>query len=133
MQTCKHQHREIYDVKWQFEACGKSPLLLLVTRTMNVFPHSRRASELRITYSDRVAYDDSDTFEHILNVTLQNDALLAYYYLDSENKVIYVLYCHSSGCIIIPLLEAQIGLFVSPMRLLAHLLSFFYRCLNNSY
>ncbi|KAL4707457.1 hypothetical protein ACJJTC_000101 [Scirpophaga incertulas] len=48
----------------------------------------RRASEFRITYSDlRVSYDESDTFEHILNVTSHNDALLAYYYLDSDNKV----------------------------------------------
>ncbi|XP_060800813.1 uncharacterized protein LOC106132167 [Amyelois transitella] len=47
----------------------------------------RRASELRITYSDRVPNDESDTFDHILNVTTQHDALLAYYYLDSENKM----------------------------------------------
>ncbi|XP_053600600.1 uncharacterized protein LOC128669658 [Plodia interpunctella] len=47
----------------------------------------RRASELRVTYSDRAACDESDTFDHILNVTTQNDALLAYYYLDDENKM----------------------------------------------
>ncbi|KAM3968027.1 brummer [Aphomia sociella] len=47
----------------------------------------RRASEFRITYSDRPSYDDTDTFEHILNVTSQNDAVLTYYYLDSEYKM----------------------------------------------
>ncbi|KAL0839903.1 hypothetical protein ABMA28_016522 [Loxostege sticticalis] len=46
----------------------------------------RRASEFRITYSD-VRYDETDTFEHILNVTSHNEALLAYYYLDSDNKM----------------------------------------------
>ncbi|KPJ16220.1 Patatin-like phospholipase domain-containing protein 2 [Papilio machaon] len=45
----------------------------------------RRASEVRVSYGDVVA--DSDTFEHILNVTAHNDALLAYYYLDSDNKM----------------------------------------------
>ncbi|KPJ01037.1 Patatin-like phospholipase domain-containing protein 2 [Papilio xuthus] len=45
----------------------------------------RRASEVRVTYGDVVS--DSDTFEHILNVTAHNDALLAYYYLDSDNKM----------------------------------------------
>ncbi|CAH0396988.1 unnamed protein product [Chilo suppressalis] len=49
----------------------------------------RRASEFRITYSDLrgAAADETDTFEHILNVTSHNDALLAYYYLDSDNKM----------------------------------------------
>lgn len=47
----------------------------------------RRASQLRVTYSDRPAQDDSETFDHILNVTSQNDALLAYYYLDSDYKM----------------------------------------------
>lgn len=46
---------------------------------------SRRANELRLTYGE--PQTDSDTFEHILNVTTHNDALLAYYYLDSDNKV----------------------------------------------
>ncbi|XP_050679899.1 1-acylglycerol-3-phosphate O-acyltransferase Pnpla3-like isoform X2 [Leptidea sinapis] len=45
----------------------------------------RRASELRITYGDGPS--ESDTFEHILNVTNHNDALLAYYYLDGDNKM----------------------------------------------
>ncbi|CAG9563383.1 unnamed protein product [Danaus chrysippus] len=45
----------------------------------------RRASELRVTYGDMPA--EADTFEHILNVTSHNDALLAYYYLDSDNKM----------------------------------------------
>ncbi|XP_068627563.1 uncharacterized protein [Battus philenor] len=45
----------------------------------------RRASEVRVTYGDVVA--DGDTFEHILNVTTHNEALLAYYYLDSDNKM----------------------------------------------
>ncbi|XP_047989430.1 1-acylglycerol-3-phosphate O-acyltransferase Pnpla3-like isoform X1 [Leguminivora glycinivorella] len=44
----------------------------------------RRASEMRISYGDVLA---DDTFEHILNVTSHNDALLAYYYLDSDNKM----------------------------------------------
>ncbi|XP_061706227.1 1-acylglycerol-3-phosphate O-acyltransferase Pnpla3-like isoform X2 [Cydia pomonella] len=43
----------------------------------------RRASEMRISYGDVLA---DDTFEHILNVTSHHDALLAYYYLDSDNK-----------------------------------------------
>ncbi|KAF9794024.1 hypothetical protein SFRURICE_015193 [Spodoptera frugiperda] len=48
----------------------------------------RRASEFRITYGDmRSTHDDVDTFEHILNVTSHNEALLAYYYLDGENKM----------------------------------------------
>ncbi|KAJ0179585.1 hypothetical protein K1T71_005297 [Dendrolimus kikuchii] len=48
----------------------------------------RRASEYRVSYGDmRVTCDDSDTFEHILSVTSHNDALLAYYYLDGENKM----------------------------------------------
>ncbi|XP_059059486.1 uncharacterized protein LOC131852777 [Achroia grisella] len=47
----------------------------------------RRASQLRVTYSDRAAQDDTDSFDHILNVTSQNDALLAYYYLDSDYKM----------------------------------------------
>ena len=52
---------------------------------------TRRASEFRITYGDmRTTHDDVDTFEHILNVTSHNEALLAYYYLDGENKVINV-------------------------------------------
>lgn len=56
------------------------------------FCFTRRASEFRITYGDmRTTHDDVDTFEHILNVTSHNEALLAYYYLDSENKVI-ILY-----------------------------------------
>ncbi|XP_028173729.1 uncharacterized protein LOC114362496 [Ostrinia furnacalis] len=46
----------------------------------------RRASEFRISYSD-VRYDEGDTFEHILSVTSHNEALLAYYYLDSDNKM----------------------------------------------
>lgn len=45
----------------------------------------RRANELRLTYGE--PQTDSDTFEHILNVTTHNDALLAYYYLDSDNKM----------------------------------------------
>ncbi|XP_038213090.1 uncharacterized protein LOC119833235 [Zerene cesonia] len=45
----------------------------------------RRASELCVTYGDVPA--DADTFEHILNVTNHNDALLAYYYLDGDNKM----------------------------------------------
>ncbi|XP_049865606.1 1-acylglycerol-3-phosphate O-acyltransferase Pnpla3-like isoform X2 [Pectinophora gossypiella] len=45
----------------------------------------RRASEFRVSYNDVIT--DSDTFEHILSVTSHNDALLAYYYLDSDNKV----------------------------------------------
>ncbi|KAH9629070.1 hypothetical protein HF086_011333 [Spodoptera exigua] len=45
----------------------------------------RRASEFRITYGDmRTTHDDVDTFEHILNVTSHNEALLAYYYLDDD-------------------------------------------------
>ncbi|XP_061706233.1 1-acylglycerol-3-phosphate O-acyltransferase Pnpla3-like isoform X7 [Cydia pomonella] len=44
----------------------------------------RRASEMRISYGDVLA---DDTFEHILNVTSHHDALLAYYYLDSDNKM----------------------------------------------
>ncbi|XP_063530602.1 1-acylglycerol-3-phosphate O-acyltransferase Pnpla3-like [Cydia strobilella] len=44
----------------------------------------RRASEMRISYGDVLA---DDTFEHILSVTSHNDALLAYYYLDSDNKM----------------------------------------------
>ncbi|KAJ8725236.1 hypothetical protein PYW07_016194 [Mythimna separata] len=49
---------------------------------------TKRASEFRITYGDmRTTHDDVDTFEHILNVTSHNEALLAYYYLDSENKM----------------------------------------------
>ncbi|CAG9792207.1 unnamed protein product [Diatraea saccharalis] len=48
----------------------------------------RRASEFRISYTDvRAPADESDAFEHILNVTSHNDALLAYYYLDSDNKM----------------------------------------------
>lgn len=48
----------------------------------------RRASELRLTYGDiRTGHDDVDTFEHILNVTSHNEALLAYFYLDGENMV----------------------------------------------
>ncbi|XP_011555038.3 uncharacterized protein LOC105386219 [Plutella xylostella] len=46
----------------------------------------RRASEVRISYGDTVL-SDADTFEHILSVTSHNDALLAYYYLDSDNKM----------------------------------------------
>lgn len=42
---------------------------------------------MRITYGGDVPAD-ADTFEHILNVTTHNEALLAYYYLDSDNKVI---------------------------------------------
>lgn len=48
------------------------------------FSIRRRASEVRVSYGDVVA---DDTFEHILNVTSNNDALLAYYYLDGDNKV----------------------------------------------
>ncbi|XP_052738212.1 uncharacterized protein LOC112053492 isoform X2 [Bicyclus anynana] len=44
----------------------------------------RRASELRASYGDVPA---DNTFEHIFNVTANNDALLAYYYLDSDNKM----------------------------------------------
>ncbi|XP_073967223.1 uncharacterized protein [Choristoneura fumiferana] len=44
----------------------------------------RRASAMRVSYGDALA---DDTFEHILNVTSSNDALLAYYYLDSDNKM----------------------------------------------
>lgn len=55
------------------------------------FFFTRRASEFRVTYGDlRITHDDVDTFEHILNVTSHNEALLAYYYLDGENKVIIV-------------------------------------------
>lgn len=46
----------------------------------------RRASEVRISYGDTVL-SDADTFEHILSVTSHNDALLAYYYLDGDNKM----------------------------------------------
>lgn len=57
---------------------------------------TRRASEFRITYGDmRSTHDDVDTFEHILNVTSHNEALLAYYYLDGENKVIFILFVFS--------------------------------------
>ncbi|XP_026326934.1 uncharacterized protein LOC113235457 [Hyposmocoma kahamanoa] len=45
----------------------------------------RRASEFRVSYNDAIS--ETDTFEHILSVTAHNDALLAYYYLDSDNKV----------------------------------------------
>ncbi|CAH2092396.1 unnamed protein product [Euphydryas editha] len=51
----------------------------------------RRANELRITYDEPAT--ESDTFEHILNVTTHNDALLAYYYLDSDNKVSKIFAC----------------------------------------
>ncbi|XP_045487959.1 uncharacterized protein LOC110998337 [Pieris rapae] len=47
----------------------------------------RRASQVCITYGDRDVLPEADTFEHILNVTNHNDALLAYYYLDSDNKM----------------------------------------------
>lgn len=47
----------------------------------------RRASEFRVSYNDAIS--ETDTFEHILSVTSHNDALLAYYYLDSDNKVIF--------------------------------------------
>ncbi|CAK1544746.1 unnamed protein product [Leptosia nina] len=47
----------------------------------------RRASQLCVTYGDRDIPTEPDTFEHILNVTNHNDALLAYYYLDSDNKM----------------------------------------------
>lgn len=48
----------------------------------------RRASQYKLTYGDKhITYDDTDTFEHILSVTSHNDALLAYYYLDGENKM----------------------------------------------
>lgn len=33
---------------------------------------------------------DDDTFEQILHVTTQHDALMAFYYTDSNNKVWYV-------------------------------------------
>ncbi|XP_041973253.1 uncharacterized protein LOC121728960 [Aricia agestis] len=51
----------------------------------------RRRSTPKLAYTEsRQSFDtpgDTDAFEHILNVTTHNEALLAYYYLDSENKM----------------------------------------------
>lgn len=31
---------------------------------------------------------DVDTFEHVLNVTAQNDSIYAYYYMDEDDKTV---------------------------------------------
>lgn len=34
-----------------------------------------------------VSEQDHDTFDHILQVTAQHEAIMAYYYMDENNKV----------------------------------------------
>jgi hypothetical protein len=49
---------------------------------------SRRSSSISIVNSQSEATAIAeDTFEHILQVTAHNDALMAFYYLDENNKV----------------------------------------------
>lgn len=43
-----------------------------------------RQSSLTI---EKPVIEDEDTFEHILQVTAHHEAIMAYYYLDENNKV----------------------------------------------
>lgn len=45
-----------------------------------------RTPSLTVSKSSDQIVDD-DTFEHILQVTAQHDAVMAYYYMDEDNKV----------------------------------------------
>lgn len=36
---------------------------------------------------DKSVIEDEDAFEHILQVTAHHEAIMAYYYLDDNNKV----------------------------------------------
>lgn len=36
---------------------------------------------------EKPVIEDGDTFEHILQVTAHHEAIMAYYYLDENNKV----------------------------------------------
>lgn len=44
-----------------------------------------RQPNLTVRKSEQLV--DDDTFEHILQVTAQHDAVMAYYYMDEDNKV----------------------------------------------
>ncbi|GBP07533.1 hypothetical protein EVAR_4872_1 [Eumeta japonica] len=51
----------------------------------------RRTSLVRVSCGETLL-TEVDTFEHILNVTTHNDALLAYYYLDDNKMKITEIY-----------------------------------------
>ncbi|XP_050362756.1 uncharacterized protein LOC126781764 [Nymphalis io] len=78
-------HGFLYSAHDRSEAARIYYKLTMDHRDENHRLDRRRASEMRVTCGDVPA--EADTFEHILNVTTHNDALLAYYYLDSDNKM----------------------------------------------
>lgn len=39
---------------------------------------------------------DHDTFDHVLQITAQHEAIMAYYYMDDNNKVRSL--CYNNGC-----------------------------------
>lgn len=50
-------------------------------------PTLSRQPSLAVNYADRGAQLEDDTFEHILQETAHHDTVMAFYYMDENNKV----------------------------------------------
>ncbi|CAH0721423.1 unnamed protein product, partial [Brenthis ino] len=84
----RHLHAFLYSGHYSPEVAKSFYKLTMDSKDEHHRLHRRRPSHMRITYGNGGDVPaDADTFEHILNVTTHNEALLAYYYLDSDNKM----------------------------------------------
>lgn len=104
--TCQLAITEYGGSKYDIEACQNMPLAAKNKVNLNFtldlddsdLPVSQspgrkfstnkilsRKPSLTVSKSDQLV--DDDTFEHILQVTAHHDAVMAYYYMDEDNKV----------------------------------------------
>jgi hypothetical protein len=57
------------------------------TNVRKLPPTLSRQPSLTVNYADRGAQLEDDTFEHILQETAHQDTVMAFYYMDENNKV----------------------------------------------
>lgn len=77
------------------ETCGifsDLPLEQSPERKFNTRQILQRRPSFTINKSDTM---DDDTFDHILQVTSHHEAIMAYYYLDENNKVQIKVICET--------------------------------------
>jgi len=57
------------------------------TSTRKLPPTLSRHPSVTVNYADLGAQMEDDTFEHILQETAHHDTVMAFYYMDENNKV----------------------------------------------
>lgn len=70
---------------FSFRSLSDLPASQSPTRRFSSGKILSRQPSLTVCKSEQLV--DDDTFEHILQVTAQHDAVMAYYYMDEDNKV----------------------------------------------